>query len=150
MEQNLPELRDIHLPDGVSAFPPAYGWWVILGTILAVFLMAELIIFLRKKSKKLYALRLIKHVHNQNVVASALQMSEILRRICVYKYNSAATLFGKEWIEFLNRHSKVKLEGKAARLLVDAPYISQDTKTYGPDDVLALQAFCKSWIGENL
>ena len=31
MEQNLPELRDIHLPEGVSAFPPAYGWWVILG-----------------------------------------------------------------------------------------------------------------------
>lgn len=26
---NLPELRDIHVPDGVSAFPPAYGWWVV-------------------------------------------------------------------------------------------------------------------------
>ena len=36
LDNNLPELRDIHLPDGVSAFPPAYGWWVILATIIAL------------------------------------------------------------------------------------------------------------------
>ncbi len=150
MEQNLPELRDIHLPDGVSVFPPAYGWWVILASILAIFIIIELAILIRRKSKKIYALRLIKQVHNQNVVASALQMSEILRRICVYKYKTAATLFGKEWIEFLNQHTKHKLEGKTANLLIDAPYIAQDTKSYNIDDVINLQNFCKSWIGENL
>ena len=51
MEQNLPELRDIHLPEGVSAFPPAYGWWVILGGILLLLLLTELFL-----SKKRYAL----------------------------------------------------------------------------------------------
>lgn len=150
MEQNLPELRDIHLPDGVSIFPPAYGWWVILVSIIAIFIIINLVKYIRRKSKKLYAMRLIKQVHNQNIVASALQMSEILRRICVYKYKSAATLFGKEWIEFLNQHTKHKLEGKAADLLIDAPYIAQDTKNYNPDDVMVLQNFCKNWIGENL
>lgn len=150
MEDNLPELRDIHLPEGVSMFPPAYGWWVILASIIAIFIIIELVLFIRRKSKKLYAMRLIKQVHNQNIVASALQMSEILRRICVYKYKAAAVLFGEEWIEFLNQHSKSKLEGKAANLLIDAPYIAQDTKTYNVEDVLVLQNFCKNWIGENL
>ena len=56
--------------------------------------------------------------------ASAVKMSQILRRICVYKYKSAAALFGIDWIEFLNRHSKVKISGKAARLLLDALYMN--------------------------
>lgn len=51
MEQNLPELRDIHLPEGVSAFPPASGWWVILGGILLLLLLTELFLIVRRKSK---------------------------------------------------------------------------------------------------
>lgn len=90
MEQNLPELRDIHLPEGVSAFPPAYGWWVILGGILLLLLLTELFLIVRRKSKKRYALYLLAHVRQENAVAAALQMSEILRRICVYKYKEAA------------------------------------------------------------
>lgn len=150
MEDNLPELRDIHLPEGVSMFPPAYGWGVILASIIAIFIVIELALLIRRKSKKLYAMRLIKQVNNQNIVDSALQMSEILRRICVYKYKSAASLFGKEWIEFLNQHTKLKLEGKAVNLLIDAPYIAKNTKTYNAEDAVVLQNFCKNWIGENL
>ena len=34
---NLPELRDIHLPsDGVSIFPLAYGWWGLLLLAIAM------------------------------------------------------------------------------------------------------------------
>lgn len=150
MDNNLPELRDIHLPDDVSAFPPAYGWWVLIGGALIIFALLEAILFFRKKSKKLYALRLINRIQEHNVVVSALQMSEILRRICVYKYKNAATLFGKEWIDFLNSHSKYKLEGKAAGLLVDAPYIAQNTQTYTAENAETLKNFCKNWIGENL
>ena len=52
MMDNLPELRDIHIPDGVSAFPPAYGWWVVLAGVVALFLLAELFLILRQASKK--------------------------------------------------------------------------------------------------
>ncbi len=148
---NLPELRDIHLPDGdISWFPIAYGWWVILGGLAVLFIITELFIYLRRKSKKRYALRLLHDIPSANIVNAAGQMSEILRRICVFKYPQAAAMFGKEWLDFLNRHSKKALETPAAGLLLNAPYISPETQTYTTQDLQTLRSFCAEWIGENL
>lgn len=147
---NLPELRDIHLPNGVSVFPPAYGWWVILFGLLALVLLYKLFVFFRQKSKKLYALKLINRIGAANAVEAALEMSEVLRRICVFKYPTAAALFGQEWLKFLNEKCKYKLDGKAAELLLNAPYISTQSYQYSLEEVTKLREFCKQWIGENL
>ena len=159
---NLPELRDIHVPVGVSMWPPAYGWWVILLGVLAVILLFQIVKTLRRKSKKRYAFRLIEEIPAGNAVEAALQMSEILRRICVYKYKAAGALYGKQWVDFLNEKAKVKLKGAAAGLLVNAPYMELTPPNlplkgeeslrayYGIEHINKLKAFCKSWIGENL
>ena len=115
----------------------------------AVVLLAWLTRFLLQRSKKRYALKLLAAARRPDL-GSAVRMSEILRRICVYKYKTAAALFGMEWIEFLNRHAKEKISGKTARLLLDAPYISADSKAYDDQDVADLYRFCQNWIGENL
>lgn len=150
MGDNLPELRDIHLPDGVSMWPPAYGWWVILAAIIGVILLLKIIKILRQKSKKLYALRVLKAINEQNNVLAALKVSEILRRICVYKYKQAVVLMGQDWLDFLNQHCKEKISGKAAKLLLDAPYMSPSSNTYDNEDFKKLVEFCQAWIGENL
>ena len=36
---NLPEIRDIQIPDGVSFFPVAYGWWVVLAAGVFAFMI---------------------------------------------------------------------------------------------------------------
>ena len=149
-ENNLPELRDIHLPQGVDFFPIAYGWWVILAGILGLVALFFLIRFLRKKSKKLYALYLLKNITPTNPVIAAAQISVILRRICVFKYKEAATLAGNDWLQFLNAKTQKPLAGKAAELLLEAPYIPQNSKAFARADALNLQNFCKRWIGENL
>ncbi len=150
MQDNLPELRDIHLPtDTISLFPLAYGWWVILSIIIGAVVLFFAVRCLLKKSKKRYALKLLSQVQNEGLSA-AVKMSEILRRICVYKYKNAAALFGKDWIDFLNGHAKYKLEGKAADLLRDAPYIGSQSSVYNQEDVKELYLFCKNWIGDNL
>lgn len=150
MQDNLPELRDIHLPTGdISFFPPAYGWWVLAGALVFAVLIVISVRFLLQRSKKRYALRLLEEARRPDLGA-AVKMSEILRRICVYKYKQAAALFGMDWIEFLNRHAKEKISGKTARLLLDAPYINPDSKVYDEKDVAALYGFCRRWIGENL
>lgn len=147
---NLPQLRDIHLPlEGVSMFPPAYGWWVILFSLILAIIAYYLIRLAIQKSKKRYALRLLANEKRPNL-NSAVKMSEILRRICVYKYQQAATIYGQTWIDFLNHHAKKKISGKTAQLLLDAPYINYESKTYSAEDIMSLYNFCKSWIEENL
>lgn len=150
MPDNLPDLRDIHLPDGVSSFPPAYGWWVVLFGLLLAFVMIKLIKIARIKSKKLYALRLLKAIDKKNLIKAAADMSEILRRICVYKYPDAIVLKGNEWIDFLHFHCKSKLSKKTTELLLSAPYMPYDNHVYNLEDIDKLQGFCQQWIGENL
>ena len=150
MPDNLPELRDIHLPsEGVSAFPPAYGWYVIILALVGLWLLWRGFLVLRRKSKKRYAFRLLS-AYPQNNIDSAVQMSNLLRRICVLKFPQATALFGQEWIDFLNQHGKKKILGQPAKLLINAPYIKPTSLEYSAEDVAQLRDFCREWIGENL
>ena len=150
MQDNLPELRDIHLPDGVSAFPIANGWWFTLAGIVLLFLLVQFILYLRRYSKARYALKLLQNISNENVVLAAKEMSEILRRICVLKYKEASVLLGADWIDFLNQKSKTPIYGKTAELLINAPYIPKESSTYSINNLEDLRSFCQKWIGENL
>ncbi len=149
MQDNLPELRDIHLPEGVSFWPPAYGWWVLLAGIAVAAVLWTIIRRLIRRSRKKYALRLLAQCPLNDIYA-AREISKILRRICVLKYKSAAALFGQAWLDFLNDHCKHKLYGNAATLLLNAPYIKPDSNDYNSNEVDELREFCRDWIGENL
>ena len=150
MPDNLPELRDIHLPDGISLFPPAYGWWVIVGAIIGSVLFYRLIRLMLQKSKKRYALRLLKTPADNNFIHQASVMSTILRRICIYKYPEAIVLTGKQWTDFLNSKCKEKLDDKTAELFLNAPYMPDNSNVFSVEDIDKLQTFCQKWIGENL
>lgn len=150
MPENLPQLRDIHIPPAVSEFPLGYGWWIILFIILAIWIGYKLVRLAIIKSKKLYALRLIKNIEVDNVQKSASKMSEILRRICIYKYPQALILSGKYWIDFLNSKAKTKLDEKTADLLANAPYMPKNSQGYEAKNLIKLKDFCIKWIGENL
>lgn len=150
MENNLPELRDIHLPaEGISIWPLAWGWWLIAAFIAVLFCGIWLYLLWQRKSKKLYALKLLSGLDGKSPSA-AVKLSEILRRICIYKYPQASALSGKQWLDFLNNHSRTKLDENASRLLLEAPYVNPQTSVYNPADFEKLKVFCRSWIGENL
>lgn len=150
MNENLPELRDIHLPADVSVWPPAYGWWLLAAGIILGVLLVQFFLYWRRYSKSRYAIKLLNEISNRNIINAAQQMSEILRRICVYKYKPAAALSGKEWINFLNMHCKNGLNGQPAELLLNAPCLPEDDERFSVDDAERLRRFCKEWIGENL
>lgn len=92
---NLPELRDIHLPsDGVSIFPLAYGWWGLLLLAIAMIFAVKIICWFRKNSKRIYALYLLKKNASENSASAAVKMSELLRRICISRYPEAVSYSG--------------------------------------------------------
>lgn len=150
MHDNLPQLRDIHLPPDVSWWPIAYGWWLIVALIVLGVCLFYLIKYLRKKSKKLYAMHLLKNIQNDSAVLAISSMSEILRRICIYKYPQAVSLTGEEWAGFLLSKTKAVVSDKAKEILLNSPYMPKDAKGISSQDVEEVRHFCASWIGENL
>ena len=148
--ENLPEIKDIQLPDGVSVFPLAYGWWVILAGIIFLFILIKLIVWGIKTSRKHYALKKLSQISVDSPVQAAVNISELLRRICIVKYPQASSLYGNEWLQFLSEHTRNTLPEKAAQLLVNAPFMDIHNTTYQQSDAVELKTFCKSWIGDNL
>ncbi|MCQ2735129.1 MAG: DUF4381 domain-containing protein [Alphaproteobacteria bacterium] len=148
---NLPELRDIHLPSAdISVFPLAYGWWLVLIIILAIVLLVFFGRRIRRASARLYATHLLRSLKDDHSIAAAAKMSEILRRICVRQYPEAVALSDKKWIAFINSKTKEKLSARTAELLSEAPYMPTDIKKYSTTDIDDLWRFCNHWIGDNL
>ena len=145
---NLPLLRDIHLPEENFIFPLGYGWLLLLLFPIFIYAGYKTFKYLKSKSKKYYALWLLQNA-DTDTLESAIKISEVLRRICVLKYAEAVSLFGDDWIKFLNMHSKKNLTSGAANILVYAPYVKKDKK-YSNKDYQDLRSYAKQWIGENL
>lgn len=145
---NLPLLKDIHLPPEKWIFPLGYGWLILVLGLIAAFVLFRHARRIYLRGKKYYALELIRS-NRENSVAAASQISELLRRICLYKYKNAVSLFGKDWVLFLNAHCKRQISGNAARLLIYAPYLPKNGK-YAAEDYEKLRQFAADWIGENL
>lgn len=145
---NLPLLKDIHLPDDVWLFPLGYGLWFVIILPILLYFIHKIAHNIRQKSKKYYALFLLSMAKDNNF-NTVVKISEILRRICLYKYHEAINLFGQDWIDFLNSKSKKNIKGKTADLLVYAPYLPEN-KQYSQADYNKLRDYVRHWIGENL
>ena len=147
---NLPQFRDIQIPDGVSIFPIAYGWWVLLFIVVFLLFFIKFFIAFWKTRRKYYSLKKLENISTDNPIQAAVAISELLRRICLIKDRKSCALTGKDWIDFLNQHSSNPLSQKSADFLSFAPFMNSSNQTYTTEDAIKLKNFCKNWIGENL
>ncbi len=149
MNPELP-LRDIHLPDSVSWWPIAPGWWLLL--VIAI-LIAMIIWAIRmNKAKGLLrkqALAELDKIENafgqhQNTQQLASELSMLLRRVCISRFPrvDVAGLTGQAWITFLNSHAN-SFDDEIGRQLREAPYQQQHEL-----DSHALICACRHWITE--
>jgi cbb3-type cytochrome oxidase subunit 3 len=112
MNDTLRQLRDLHLPEAPSWWPPAPGWW-LLAVIVIVLLALSVWSFRRRRQRRrpfrqaraeLIALR--DHLNGplpDGTFADA--ANAILRRAMLYGLGrrDAATLTGTEWLEYLDQ-----------------------------------------------
>lgn len=147
---NLPDIKDIHIPDGVSVFPLAYGWWIIFAVIVLSIIAWLGISMILKTSRKYYAIKKLDKIDTQFPIIAAINISALLKRICLFKHKEASALYGKEWIAFLNQHTKEPLVGDAAHLLMYAPFINVEDSPYTKREADEIKNFAKRWIGVNL
>lgn len=146
-------LRDIHLPDAVSWWPPAIGWWLLPIIIAALAYGIYKFIQIKKQQKKtayrkmaLKELSLIKHdFSNQPANVECLRaISNLLRRIALsyLPREKVASLTGTQWVSQLNHLAQqATFTSTHTELLVHGPYQQQFEF-----DQNELFESCENWI----
>ena len=107
----LANLRDIHLPIEPSWWPPAIGWWMVMGVLILIFVMAIRLWRNRRRqsapSKALAkALEAIEKPTDDESISEALrQISELVRQYAMTRYGreAVAGLSGETWLQFLDK-----------------------------------------------
>jgi hypothetical protein len=147
--QDLP-IRDIHLPQEISWFPPAMGWWllIIFVPILSYFFIALIQRLLQKTAIK-DAKKLLKKLQiNENLtpLEKVIELSSLLRRVAVSSDSktNVGGLTGRAWLDYLDQSLKdAPFKNGVGRCLADAPY----QKELSPDlDLTALFELAKIWL----
>lgn len=98
---SLSNLRDIIVPDPPPLWPPAPGLWVLLGIVAAV----VLILFLEfhgARKRNAYRRAGLALLEDARTVRD---ISVLLKRVAlaVFPREQVASLYGSDWVLFLNR-----------------------------------------------
>ena len=157
MNEPTLNLRDIHLPDPISWWPIAPGWWLLIITVLII----AVIVFLARKiyrSKQLKRdihaeLGVIKQQFQQTQNRSQLakSLSILLRRasISFYPAKDIAGLTGESWLAYLddtnaNPIKDKKFQSETGQALLSAPYLPDNSTL--DFDTQGLIQLCESWL----
>jgi len=127
----LAGLRDIHPPPPVPWWPPAPGWWALLG-LAAVFAAGAFWAWTRYRRgaparaarRELAGLR-ARRSGRDDGCAIAAELSTLLRRYALARFprGEVAGLTGEAWLEFLDRTGGGGAFARGpGRALLSAPY----------------------------
>ena len=143
-------LRDIHLPDPVSVWPPAPGWWISAVLIVA---FAATGYWVWRRWRKQYPMReglaLLRGadalIQQGQPVAAVQLVSAVLRRVAMtLEHGAIAGLTGRKWLEWLDsRWSRQAFVGHTGELLLTGPY---QRDTIGSEDATDLLALVRAWL----
>lgn len=143
-------LRDIHVPDPVSWWPLATGWWVvIILSVLAIVIAIALVAWLKRHRVRRAAVRefaAIERRYREHLDAHLLarKLSQLARRAALgygTEYQSAA-LVGPAWNAYLDTlNANSKLDDLAKATLSKAPYRANESF-----DTEALLAAFRAWV----
>jgi hypothetical protein len=135
---SLDNLRDIVEPAAVSWWPPAIGWWLLLGVILvvaAVFACRAL----RRWQADAYRRAALVELRS---AGSNAEVSVILKRtaLAAFPRVDVASLSGQRWCQWLGETSGIQLTDAQRQCLSAGIFADTDR---GPDQ---LKEFASRWI----
>jgi hypothetical protein len=152
MEPSLP-LRDIHLPDAISFWPPAIGWWLL-------FILVPILIWagwqLYKKITRLTAqkeaLQLLEQIKNDSSITDLQKLQQLsawLKRIAISyaPRKGVAHLSGEAWLNYLDE----TIEGHPFSQGIGRMLANRQFQKSTPDDLdlPALFKLCERWLKEH-
>lgn len=154
-EDLLAGLRDIHLPEAVSFWPLAPGWWLLVWLLVVVLIALAILEWRRRQTLGYRAIQELKAIARDDeryadarAVAAATAL--LMRRILVTKMGSpaAASLTGDSWRTFL-ADGKGGMPPEIGRFIALAPYLPPDAPGGNAVERTVLVASVRRWIRGN-
>jgi hypothetical protein len=147
-------LRDIHLPDAVSWWPPAPGWWALAGLVIVLLVVLwALRAWRRRRRLRNDAIAELARIcddfeHHDDELRLVRELSVLLRRIAIsyYPRSDVAALTGDAWLRFLDESSHLHVQAQgflngAGKVLNTGPY-----QAHLEIDPRGLIMLCRRWI----
>ncbi len=126
LEENL---RGLHMPDSVSWWPLAWGWWALLSLIIVIAALCCYRFYnLRKKNKyrKVAVNELNSSLQdwqeNQSSQGYLQNANSILKRVSRHLNARSVTQSGQQWVDTLNDFSTNKLSKETLTALSEECY----------------------------
>ena len=144
-------LRDIHLPEAVAWWPPAPGWWILLGLALAG-LVVFFIDYLRRRHQRA-ALKMLRRVverlqRGDEPAQCLATVSSVMRRFAMSAATNPALvagLVGRPWLDYLDsRWDRRAFSEGPGRALTVAPYLPAYAAS--SDEAAELATLCIDWV----
>jgi len=156
----LAQLRGLHLPEAIGAWPPAPGWWLLAALVATLLVTVVAIVRRRRRSLRFHALRELDALASRwpaetDLQPLATEISMLLRRIALKRFGGdrVAGLHGDPWREFLSRTARrsgaAVWDGDLGRLLALAPYVPPGISCPGSPSRDRLVEQARLWIREN-
>lgn len=149
--EQLP-LRDIRMPEPVSWWPPAPGWWLLAAVAAALIAYAALRHYRYRRHRA--ALAAIERIRSElagggEPVRCLQKLSIVVRRFAITAaggdVRGVAGLTGAPWLEYLDaRGDGERFSRGAGRLLLHAPYAPAGSVSR--EQALDLTRLCAEWI----
>ena len=123
-EELLAQLADIHLPEPVSYWPPAIGWWILaaIALVLLVILFRKYASRARQQKICQYAVAELQRCYDsysqadpansdQSKLDYVNQFNTVVRRVALVHYPqaNAASLDGASWVDFIRQKGESSL-----------------------------------------
>ena len=138
----LDQLRDIHLPEPVSMFPAAVGWYGILFVIL-ITLSCVAYFFIQRRQKNAYRRTGVTKLKELKKARAGLgELNALLKQVAISAYGrpKVSRLTGSDWTGFLSESSGLSLSVEDETKLTTGVYRSTGET---PE---SLWKFAQEWI----
>lgn len=158
LQQALKELHHNHLPDPVTWWPPAPGWWLAALIVLAGAGFASALLYRHHISNRYRraALREYKrivlaqerHKNNQALISS---FNRLLKQVAlsIWPRETVAALHGNKWLDFLDKTSCSNDFTTGPGQVFGDERFAPDGYTLNPAETDQLQRLVERWIRKH-
>lgn len=144
--------REMHLPDSISWWPLAAGWWLTFGIFILVSLSLYMIfkkyskITLKKQASKTLDQIASSFGETANASKCLSELSMFLRRVVISQEmmeSKVASITGEEWLSLLDKRlDEPQFSQGIGRILLHGPY----QPAVKIEEVVQLIELCRKWV----